>query len=99
MSEVKVYYTSWGKVRTAKMRIWTEPFVSKSDYDNLQAKLKIAIDALEFYADKRKYEGANQRADQDEKEKGHCVANHYRLDVTRDLGNLAATALKQLEDK
>lgn len=46
-------------------------------------------EALKFYADERKYEGANSVADPDEE----SVAGYYRLDVTRDRGSKARTAL------
>lgn len=35
MKEIKVYWTSWGRVRTVAMRSWTIAFVSR--YDHLAA--------------------------------------------------------------
>jgi hypothetical protein len=45
-------------------------------------------EALRFYADPRKYEGPNQRADPDE-----VSAGPFRIDVTRDGGRRARAAL------
>ncbi len=49
---------------------------TSTDWDRME-------NALKFYADPRKYKGANSKADDDEE----VVAGFYRLDVTRDAGN------------
>lgn len=46
-------------------------------------------EALKFYADPRKYTGPNQKAEPDEE----SIAG-YRIDVCRDLGARARSALK-----
>ena len=50
--EIKVYWTSWGRVRTAQMRSWQIPFVSKSDYDSLKADLERMV---KMYGDKKNW--------------------------------------------
>lgn len=52
------------------------------------------VEALKFYADERKYQGANCKADDDEE----TVAGYYRLDVSRDGGNKARKVLAALAE-
>lgn len=54
------------------------------------AKLR---EALEFYADLKRYEGANQRPEAGDKYTPRGFP--YRVDVTRDLGDIARAALAQ----
>ena len=49
------------------------------------------VAALEFYADPKRYEGANQRPLVDDKYTPEGMS--YRLDVTRDHGDIARAAL------
>lgn len=51
------------------------------------------VAALKFYADPRKYQGANHAADPDEE----MVAGYYRLDVSRDGGEKARAVLAKVE--
>lgn len=64
-------------------------YVAVSDCRAIEERLNACVEALEFYADKRKYEGPNSVADPDEE----CVAGYYRLDVTRDHGVKAKRAI------
>jgi hypothetical protein len=53
------------------------------------------IAALEFYADPKRHEGANQRNDADDK---FSNGSAYLFDVTRDGGGIARAALKLAQD-
>jgi len=57
----------------------------------LEAASQLAAlrEALEFYANPKSYQGPNQRAEEGEK---HTVGS-YRIDVTRDGGDIARAAL------
>ena len=54
-------------------------------------KIRVLREAMNFYADPRKYKGPNQQAEPDEEE----VPGGYRVDVTRDQGQKARAALEQ----
>lgn len=62
----------------------------KTRLEELEKDRERHMDALRFYADKRKYAGPNSIAEQDEE----CVAGFYRLDVTRDGGEKARAAME-----
>lgn len=76
-------------LRYAKQSAEVSDIASIIDRETGAAEL---LAALKFYADPRKYEGPNQRADSDEE----AVAS-YRVDVTRDRGEKARHAIAIFE--
>lgn len=66
-----------------------EHATASAEIKRLEAVNAALLDALEFYADPRKYKGGNCRADPDEE----SVAGYYRLDVSRDGGDKARAAI------
>lgn len=59
--------------------------------------LKLARDALAFYADETRYYGPNQPLDAPDRWSRQAGMDAYRLDVTRDRGVIASRAIALLE--
>jgi hypothetical protein len=93
---VKVYYLGTKDAYNAT-NSGEDGLVLKSDYDKLEAKLKIARDALEFYAQTEnwlKNTNGYRGAISDDYEPIKSLAS-----IKRYGGRRARTALKQLEEK
>lgn len=63
----------------------------KADSADMRAEISQLRHALSFYADAARYEGANQRVEAGDEFTPESMP--YRLDVTRDAGEIARNAL------
>jgi hypothetical protein len=64
-----------------------------ADNQRLRAENERLREALTFYADKKRYRGANQRLNGPDKFTENAGLTAYLLDVTRDDGLIARNAL------